>query len=199
MTPPRSQPLGSAAATAAGRGFSLVEVLVVLAIIGLVVQFVVVNMGAMVPKTKLDAEAKKLVANLDFLRSEARIQGKRYLLELDLQNPRWRMVLPAEERLTSEQTLEETQPRALDWTPLERDVAFAGAGSPRTGIARNGTYQIVFDENGFCADQAVFLKLLGEEGMVWTVQIRGLTGQTDILPSFDGVEHTLEDVTEGAF
>lgn len=180
-------------------GFSIIELMVVVAILALILQMVMLNMGAMVPKTKLDAESKKLVANIDFLRSEARVQGKRYRLQLDLGNARWRMVLPAEERLVSEQTLEETQPRALDWSPLEEGVVFGGAGTVARGIARTGTYELVFDEGGNTADQMVFLKLADDEEMVWTVQIRGLTGQTEILPDTDGQEQVLETVNEMGF
>lgn len=180
-------------------GFSIIELMVVVAILALILQMVMLNMGAMVPKTKLDAESKKLVANIDFLRSEARVQGKRYRLQLDLGNARWRMVLPAEERLVSEQTLEETQPRALDWSPLEEGVVFGGAGTVARGVARSGIYELVFDEGGNTADQMVFLKLADDEEMVWTVQIRGLTGQTEILPDTDGQEQMLETVNEMGF
>ncbi len=190
---PRPRPAGR------NQGFTLVEVVVVMAMLALVLQFVLVNLDSMVPKTRLESESKILVGNLDFLRSEARIQGKRYALQLDLGNARWRMVLPAEERLTSEQTLEETLPQALDWNPLQEGVKFLGAGNPRNGIARNGMFEIPFDENGFTADQAIFLTLTDDPKMVWTVQIRGLTGQTTVLTSEDGEEHRLQEVTEGTF
>lgn len=180
-------------------GFSLIELMVVLAVIALILQFVMANLGYMVPQTRLDSEAKQLLARLDFLRSEARIQGKRYTLELDLSKARWRMVIPAEERLTSQQTLEETMPRALGWSPLEEGVKFAGAGNPINGIVRNGPYLIVFDENGQTADLSVFLKLDEDPKLIWTVQMRGLSGQGEVLTSENGVEHRLEEVTEGAF
>jgi Tfp pilus assembly protein FimT len=173
--------------------------MVVLAIGALILQFVMVNIAGMVPRTKLDAEAKRLLANLDFLRSEARIQGKRYILEIDLDHPRWRMVIPAEERLTSEQTLEETMPRALEWTPLEEGVKFAGAGNPINTYVRHKTYEIVFDESGQTADLSVFLKLDQDPKLVWTVQLRGLTGHGEVLTSENGVEQRLDEVTEGAF
>jgi type II secretion system protein H len=180
-------------------GFTLIELMVVLAIGALILQFVMVNIAGMVPRTKLDAEAKRLLANLDFLRSEARIQGKRYILEIDLDHPRWRMVIPAEERLTSEQTLEETMPRALEWTPLEEGVKFAGAGNPINTYVRHKTYEIVFDESGQTADLSVFLKLDQDPKLVWTVQLRGLTGHGEVLTSENGVEQRLDEVTEGAF
>jgi hypothetical protein len=35
--------------------------------------------------------------------------------------------------------------------------------------------------------------------MVWTVRIRGLTGQCDVETDFDGAAKLLEEVGEGAF
>lgn len=191
-----------ASATRAGkaqRGFTLLELLVTLAIIGLITQIVFLNMGAMVPKTKLDSEAKRLVSNLDWLRSEARIQGKRYRMELDLTRDRWRLVQPAEERISMLQTDEELAERFLQWNELEDDVVYRGAGNADQRIIRDGIYKIEFDENGFTGDQSVFLSLGQYEEMVWTIHIHGLTGRAEILPDFEGKEHLPQPVGEGAF
>jgi type II secretion system protein H len=180
-------------------GFTLIELMVVVALAGLLLQFVMVNIAGTVPKARLDAESKRLLSNLDFLRSEARIQGKRYVLQIDLDHPRWRMVIPAEDRLTSEQTIEETMPRALQWSPLDEGVKFSGAGNPIEGLTRSHIYDIVFDENGQTADVSVFLKSTDDPKLVWTVQLRGLTGHGEVLTNENGVEQRLDEVTEGAF
>src|SRR5690349_5439905 len=175
MSARRQRPSRHQALSRSG-GFTLIELLVTLGVIALILQFVMVHIAGTVPRTRLDAESKRLLSHLDFLRSEARIQGKRYVLRLDLEHPRWCMVIPAEERLTSEQTLEETLPRALDWSSLEEGVKFSGAGNPINGIVRAHYYDIVFDENGQTADVSVFLKSTEDPKLVWTVQLRGLTG-----------------------
>lgn len=183
-------------------GFTLVEMLVVITVIGLITYMVYVNLGAMVPKTRLDSAAKQLVARIDYLRSEARIQGKRYVLQLDLKQNRWRFVLPAEQRISIEQTDDDLAAFAHQWSPLDDGVRFHGAGNPIDGMVRDSSapYEIVFDENGFTADQIVSLGLTGEDDkMIWTVQIHGLTGQCEILTSFDGIEQQIDEVGEGAF
>lgn len=181
-------------------GFTLLELMVVVAILALAVQIVVVNLGAMIPRTVLDSECNRFVSKLDFLRSEARLQGKRYRIELDLDRSLWRYVLPAEERLTSEQTLEDTMPYALDWNTMEEGVKIQGivqAGG--IVVQRQGIAAIEFDENGFSADWNVFFTLDQDEEMVWTVQLFGLTGSSQLLTSFDGVEQRAEPTGEFGF
>ncbi len=182
--------------------------MVVAAIAALAIQLVVMNLGAMIPRTILDSECNKFMSRLDFLRSEARLQGKRYRIELDLTNHLWRFVLPAEERLTTEQTLEETMPEALGWNRMEQGAQFQGivqAGALTLAQVENGVVQrrgvagIEFDENGFSADWDVFFTLEHDEEMVWTVQVSGLTGQSRMLTSFDGNEYRTQPVGEFGF
>ena len=181
-------------------GFTLVELMVVIAIAGLVIQMVVMNMGALIPRSKLDSQCNQFMADLDFLRSEARLQGKRYRMELDLTRHVWRVVLPAEERITTEQTLEETMPQALGWTAMEEGVQSKGIVQAGGSIVqRRGIAYIEFDENGFSADWNVFFNLARDEDMVWTVQLLGLTGQSQLRTSFDGVEHKVDPIGEFGF
>jgi type II secretion system protein H len=180
-------------------GFTIVEVMVVLLILGLITALVLPNLGAFVPKARLDAAAKILAANIDNLRSEARIQGKQCSLELDLDKGTWRFVFPPEDRLTTDQDVQSLEPRADEWQLLQEDVQIIAAGNQNEGLAKNGTFAIVFDHNGNTADQSVVLRLASDPNMVWTVNIRGLTGQCDILESFDGKQQLPEETGEGSF
>lgn len=180
-------------------GFTLIEVMVVVAVIGLVLRIVMVNLGALVPQTRLESASKQLVAVFEEMRIESRVQGKRYGVEIDLKQPRWRRTLPEEERLTSELTVEQTAAREMSWHDLEPGVMFRGAGSSAEPIARNGLYRIQFDENGFTADQVVFLGLQDDDKLICTVQIRGLASDYEILVDTNGVEHRPELVQEMGF
>lgn len=184
------------------RGFTLVEMMVVITIIGLVTYMVYVNMGAMIPKTKLDSTAKQLVSRIDYLRSEARLQGKRYVMQLDLKGARWRYVTPPGVRISNDQSEDDLAAIEMMWQPLEEGVEFHGAGNQKDGMVRPGSpnpFEIVFDASGFTADQIVVLQLDEDPQMLWTIQIHGLTGRCDILPNFDGQEQPLDEVNEAAF
>lgn len=187
------------AATRRAGGFTIVEVLVTLLVLGLITAMVVPNLGAFVPKAKLDAAAKVLAANIDHMRSEARIQGKRCSLELDLDKGRWRRVLPPEDKLTTDQDVQSLEPLYEDWTELQDGVQIVSAGNQNEGMAKGGTFALVFDHNGNTGDQSVVLRLKDDPTMVWTVNIRGLTGQCEVLESFDSKEQLPEEVSEGGF
>lgn len=180
-------------------GFTLVELMVVIAIIALMVQLVASNFDVVVPEAKLDAESKRLVSQLDFVRSEAQLQAKTLRVELDLSNHRYRIVLPPEERLLSTDPERERIP--MDWYVLDEAVRFTGYQVAGGKTLRSGTVEIVYDANGFTADQAIFMRLdwEGRKNNVWSIRIRGLTGRSEIVKDYDGNEHPLESVNEFGF
>lgn len=200
MTDSRQDPCRTSTATPHGAaGFTVIEILVALVIIGLITAMVVPNLGAFVPRARLDAAAKILASNIDLLRSESRIQGKRYTLELDLDRGLWRRVLPPEERLTTEQDVQSLEPKQEEWSRLQEGVRIATAGNINEGMAKGGTFALVFDHNGQTGDQSIVLQLADDPTMTWTVNIRGLTGQCDVIENFEGKQSLPEETTEGAF
>ena len=145
----------------------------------------------------VQSAAAEIVSKIDWLRSEARLQGKTYRLELDLSGHRYRYVVPATDRLAATESVEETF--GSSWLSLGDHVRLAGcsvSGGPRF---TDGSFPVILDEKGFTADQAIFLVHVDDKELVWTIQIRGLTGQSEILRSFDGTYHSLERLEEGHF
>lgn len=187
-----SRPAGAAA------GFTLIELMVVIAIVGIVVRVALLNMGAFVPASVLDSEAKQMRAHVDYLRSEARLRGQWCALELDLDNHRYRYVLPPERRLASYE--EDIKELPLSWTGLDERAHFAGVAVPSRPIIEKGIYRVTFDENGNTGDLAIFFRLPDEQNeYLWTLQLRGLTGRTDIRKSVEGKRHLLEELNESSF
>jgi prepilin-type N-terminal cleavage/methylation domain-containing protein len=183
-------------------GFSLIEVLVAVALIGLGIAVVAPNLSGLVPSARLEGSGKQILSWLQTIRSEARIQAKRMELELDLDRGRYRIIWPAEERLTTDQIVyedDEIPDASKDWIDLDTDVSFAGAGTAETGLVEKGLYRVAYDEYGFTADQVVALRLQSDPEMVWSLSIRGLTGKIDTLGSEDGELVQPERIGEGAF
>ena len=180
-------------------GFTLMELLVTMAIISLLLAMILPNLGALVPSARLEGSGKQILRRLDYLRSEALIRGREMSLELDLDRARWRMILPPDMQLTLDQdpiTLEE---KWFEWTELEVGVQFDGAGDAKTGLAKRGLYRVRFDEYGFSSDQIIVLRLKDEPDQVWSLELRGLTGATTVLESNEGEVPDPPYVGEGAF
>ncbi|MEO6595319.1 MAG: prepilin-type N-terminal cleavage/methylation domain-containing protein [Planctomycetota bacterium] len=180
-------------------GFTLMELLVTMTIIALVFAIVVPNLGAFVPEARLEGSGKRIMRTLDWVRSEARIQGKRMAMEFDLRRARWRIVYPPEQKLTRDQDVSTLEEQPEDWQALEQDVVFNGAGDAKAGLAHEGIYKLVFDEYGFTGDQVVIMKLESDPTMVWSMSIQGLSGRLDIERSEKGEAIQLTTPTEAAF
>ncbi|MCC6672962.1 MAG: prepilin-type N-terminal cleavage/methylation domain-containing protein [Planctomycetes bacterium] len=178
-------------------GFTLLELLVVISIMGLITQLVIANLGALVPARTMDKETAELAYRLDYVRSEARMAGKTFRVQFDLDNQRWRLILPPEDRLVSTQTIEEDLP--LEWNQLDPQVRMVGAQVAGGMAVRSGIYEVIYDQSGFSADQALYFRHRDDEELVWTLQMRGLIGRSDVLTNAEGKEQPLEPVTEGSF
>jgi type II secretion system protein H len=189
----------TARAHARERGFTLIEVMVVCMIIGLIVALVVPNLGALLPSARLRGSGSKILRELDWVRSEARIQGKRMVMEFELDRAIYRIVYPPEQRLTRDQDASALEERPDQWVELESDVKFLGAGDGKTGLSRRGPYRVVFDEYGFTGDQVLVLGLNSDPQLTWTLTIHGLSGKVTTFESERGEMPLPQQPTEGAF
>lgn len=183
-------------------GFTLLELICVVAGMALLLGIILPNMGALVPTARLDGTAKGIMTKLQSIRSEARIQAKRMEMEFDLTLGRYRMILPPEERLTSDQVVYDdtaVDEEDKDWIDLDSGVVFAGAGDARSGIVEKDLYRVVFDEYGFTADQVIAVRLEEDETMIWSIVVSGLTGHVEVLKSEEGELSKPPAVGEGSF
>jgi prepilin-type N-terminal cleavage/methylation domain-containing protein len=183
----------------ASTGFTLIEILVTLMILSLLFAIVVPNLGTLVPSARLRGSGTKIQRNLDWVRSEARIQGKRMVVELDLEKARWRIVRPPEQQITRDQDASTLAEAPEGWQDLEDDVYFVGAGDGKVGLTSHGTYRLVFDEYGFTGDQVFVLGLKSDPLLTWTMTIQGLSGKVDVFESEKGEKPLPQVLNDGAF
>ncbi len=183
-------------------GFTLIELIVAISLAALLVGIVAPNLVGLLPTARLDGTSKDIKAKLTMIRSESRIQAKRMEMEFDLDNAQYRIILPPEEQLTSDQVVyndDEVPNEHKDWMELKEGVVFAGAGDSKSGTITKGLYRVVFDEYGFTADQVVAVRLVEDETMVWSVVIHGLTGHMEVQQSELGEIAQPTPIGEGAF
>lgn len=180
-------------------GFTIIELLSTMMILGLLLAIVMPNLGALVPGARLRGSGNRIRSEMEWARSEARIQGKRMAVEFDLDRAIWRLVYPPEQRLTRDEDESTLAERPDVWLELEEDVKFVGAGDGKAGLAQKGLYRVVFDEYGFTGDQVLILSLASEPQRTWTLRIHGLSGRADVVESETGEKPLPPVLGEGAF
>jgi prepilin-type N-terminal cleavage/methylation domain-containing protein len=180
-------------------GFTIIEVMVTMMIVAMLFALVVPNLGALVPSARLRGSGSQIRRELDWVRSEARIQGKRMVIEFDLEHAMWRIVLPPEQRLTRDDDVSLLEERPEQWVALETDVVFVGAGDGKAGLTSRGVYKLVFDEYGFTGDQVLVLALHSDPQKTWSMTVHGLSGRVDVLESDQGEKPLPQVPNEGAF
>jgi type II secretion system protein H len=182
-------------------GFTLIEIMVVVAILAIVAQLVISNIGAIVPATVLDSESQKLMSEVEYLRSEAQLQGKTFKLQLDLDKHRYRRILPAEMRVAIAQDEQAFAEAAMGWNPLDdrcRFLVYEPVGGTQY---TSGIVELVIDHQGFTADQLIALGMRSDSlsKMTWTIQLRGLDRRARLVKSNEGEVARITPTTEAAF
>ena len=134
----------SAGRTRAGpAGFTLIELMVVILLVGLVATFAVINLGGDSARERQQREARRLHARMDLAREEAVLQaralgirfGDRAYQFLELRSDRWRPL--AGDGVFGLQELPETMSLSIDIDGL--DVSLAGEGDePDDAAGRDG-------------------------------------------------------------
>lgn len=180
-------------------GFTIVELLATLMILAILFALIMPNLDALVPSARLRGSGKRISSELEWARSEARIQGKRMAMEFDIDRGLWRIVYPPEQRLTRDEDESALAERPDEWIELEEDVRFAGIGDGKSGLAQKGRYRLAFDEYGFTADQVIVLQRASEPDHTWTLTISGLSGKSGAYESERGEKPLPQVVGEGAF
>ncbi len=178
-------------------GFTLVELMVVMAIIGLVVTTVSVSMEAILPGERLNTSIRELAADLMQVRTEAISRSMEYRIVYDLDGERYRIGTPFKAgggRIeTSLDPLDEEQRFYSPWKPLRPGVAIA---SVYTGgnIHDAGHVTVRFDALGSATDHRVIISQPAYNN-AFTVEVMGLTG---LIRMHDGVL-TRRPATDGDF
>ncbi len=164
-------------------GFTLLELMVVIAILGLLTQAIVPAFLGDIPEAQIAAEARKLAARLDYLRSESRLRGRSYGLELDPERNRYRILVPPELRLLDENeassSVELPKVIPLGWYELPESVKIAGISIGSNDPLRHKPGRIRFDPRGRSLQKVIYLEHRTNEDLKWSVFVPPLTGRIE--------------------
>jgi general secretion pathway protein H len=157
------------------RGFTVIELMVVVMIIGLIAGTVAMSMDAMLPRSRLSSEVRALAATLQGARSDAIARNAEFLIEYDLDNEAYRVISPfgLEGGLVGPEAEEEDR-LAFSWHEIEAGVEIA---SVYIGDAQfhEGQARVRFDPLGAASGHAVVF-IQPEYENYYTIEVLALTG-----------------------
>jgi type II secretion system protein H len=175
---------------ATGRGFTLIEVLAVVAILALVAVLVVPNLGALRTR-RLKASAERLAAEIELARQRAVATGVPHRIYFDLDAARYRIDWLGEEQAaasaapvaaameydvggSAELPLAAPETAAFEFTPVAdsfgnlrefEDGVFVASLETVEGSVEHGEAQLVFDRDGSADYSEIVLQEEGGESL----------------------------------
>lgn len=159
-------------------GFTIVEILVVVAIAGLIVGIVSVSMESLVPGERLNASIRELASELSRTRAEAISRNMEFRVEYDLENNRYRVATPFQVGGGTVRTFDDPEDGEQryfgPWKELNPGVAFKRIVIG--GVDHVGTSCYVrFDPLGAASDHSIILTQPAYDN-AFTIEVLALTG-----------------------
>lgn len=157
-------------------GFTLIELIVVITILGILAAVVMPTIGNISPKYRLRAAARTVGSQIGWTRSMAGATGETYAMRYDLEAGSFWSILPPGKDDDPELDIDERE--ALEALDLPDHIAIAEVRYPngdkeeRTGIA-----QVIFDPHG--NDGSHIVILVNEEETKISVKFSSLIGAVD--------------------
>lgn len=167
------QPMCGAGGVTARRGFTLIEIMVVVAIIGVLAGILVPRLPD-VTASRLKSTARRLAGTITYLYERSAATQLVYRLTLDMESNEFYVSL-----LNKENQFEETKLDFAKRTRLPDNVRVESADIPAQGVVSAGQAQIHFFPGGFTEQAYVYLKDVS--GNELTLEVHPLTGRVRIL------------------
>ncbi len=153
-------------------GFTLVELLLVVAIMMLAAAAVATNIDTLLPSTRIEASARILAADIASARASAVAQGLPYRIDYDIDESRYRIATPFKDG--GGIATEEEDRVTTEWKPFPENVVLREILVGNQTI-RSGSYRIEMKPNGNTMEHVVHLERPLPPGNFYLV-VQGLTG-----------------------
>lgn len=159
-------------------GFTMVELMVVIAIISMFVGMVSVSFETLVPGERLNASIRELASELASIRTEAISRGMEFRIEYDMPNSRYRVVTPFRiggGAVDTHENSDDEQDRYYGpWKTLQEGVGFAKIVIGGRDFVDTICF-VRFDPLGAASDHSVILTQ-SAFGNLFTIEVLALSG-----------------------
>ncbi len=156
-------------------GFSLVEMMGVILVLGIIATIVTVNWNAILPKAQLHSAVREIAAALSGTRSEAIARNAVYQVQYDIDNNRYRVVTPY--KSGGGLAIADEDRHALAWSQLPETVHFQTVTIDGKDYTRGIVY-VRFDPLGAASGHTIVLLQKPYENR-YTIDVQGLLGLID--------------------
>ena len=157
-------------------GFSLVELLAVIMVLGMMATLVAVDWRAMLPRTRLNSTIRSIASTISGTRSDAIARNAEFGILYDIEKNRWRVVSPFMQ--SGGLAPEFSQRHAYEWLQCESSVEIQSVTVEGQQFTENPTDQglfINFDPLGSSSGHTIVLTQPVYENQ-YTIEVLGLTG-----------------------
>jgi prepilin-type N-terminal cleavage/methylation domain-containing protein len=182
-------------------GFTFIELLSVITLISLAMLFAFLNLDGMTASSRLAASGRGIGNTISWIRGEAASQARELQIEFDLDNNRYRVIVPPRPgiRSTGEEELEVFEWELLPDGVRLLDVQFTPAdfqGRGNDDIQRSGTRIVTFSRSGSTPSFMVHLEsneILDQNSNQFSVEVNGFTGAVDYEVGYKELGSVRED------
>lgn len=163
-------------------GFTFLELMAVIALVGLLASIVVANLDGLTDRSSLNASARALGNTILTIRDTAALQGREVFVEIDVEKQRWRIVDPPSPTDVPDPDDREEATWYGPWQAPGDGVVLDNVAFSRNDVERRGVIEIGFDADGQLVP-AGFIAYLRHENLPEddgvSVEVTGLTGLVD--------------------
>ncbi len=160
------------------KGFTLIELIVVIAIIGVLTLFSLPYFGGFAARTKLDSTGREWMAFTQYARSQAVIEGVSYTMNCDLDRQVYWLSYQV---VTSSDSVNEASPSGV-WgrvVSIDSSVKFSSITINDEEAFETGLLEIEFTPKGTSTDALVIFKTDRDDEV--KLKLDGVTGMAKVL------------------
>ena len=151
-------------------GFTLMELMVVLVIVGLMMGLVTANMDSLTPTTRLNAAARNLASTINLAHNRAVMVGKTVIILYHIDSKYYQLILPAE--AGGELAIE----------PLPSGVSFQEIEVVGENKKIKGWLKVYFSPSGMIRGHVVHLK--NDLQAQISVEVNPISGVVDVIDGY---------------
>jgi type II secretion system protein H len=162
------------------KGFSLIEIMIVLAIMGALLGMITTNMDFLVPSSRINACAREIASTIMLAHNRATINGEDAILSYHLDNNTYQLMLMKNGKV------EHFKPWKLAEGVTFQDILAEGERKKTGGI-----FEVYFAPNGIVRGHVVHLQ--NKDQKILSIEVNPLSGDVQVMEGYQKLNFQLKN------